>query len=305
MNFGKAISNIRRNKHISIQQTTNNTITKSSYNRFVNGETQPSVNSFLTLLQNLHVSFEEFLYISRGYKPDYFNEIAMQIRDATITRNIPLMQEIHATISTYAQQNPHNQTYLHLKCVTTLILNSLQNEPLDQEAQKVLLNYLLKCDVWTHYEHTLFNSVIFIFDPSAVNAMEKRIIRNLDSYELMHIYGNESFRSLCVILAFDISHQDLMSAIKVVSKLANFSLHGDMLFEKTLYKLFSGIVFLLSGQSIGLQNIKEAIQIMQLTDSKDYLKAALAFIKDVCQIYDFHDERLSQLIKTSYQKLDQ
>lgn len=304
MDFGKAISNIRRNKHISIQQITNNTITKSSYNRFVNGETQPSVNSFLTLLKNLHVSFEEFLYISRGYKPDYFNEIAMQIRDATITRNIPLMQEIHATISTYAQQNPHNQTYLHLKCVTTLILNSLQNEPLDQESKKVLLDYLLKCDVWTHYEHTLFNSVIFIFDPSAVNAMEKRIIRNLDSYELMHIYGNESFRSLCVILAFDISHQDLMSAIKVVSKLANFSLHGDMLFEKTLYKLFSGIVFLLSGQSIGLQNIKEAIQIMQLTDSKDYLKATFAFIKDVCQIYDFHDEGLAQLLKEGYQKLD-
>ena len=304
MDFGKAISNIRRNKHISIQQITNNTITKSSYNRFVNGETQPSVNSFLTLLKNLHVSFEEFLYISRGYKPDYFNEIAMQIRDATITRNIPLMQEIHATISTYAQQNPHNQTYLHLKCVTTLILNSLQNEPLDQESKKVLLDYLLKCDVWTHYEHTLFNSVIFIFDPSAVNAMEKRIIRNLDSYELMHIYGNESFRSLCVILAFDISHQDLMSAIKVVSKLANFSLHGDMLFEKTLYKLFSGVVFLLSGQSIGLQNIKEAIQIMQLTDSKDYLKATFAFIKDVCQIYDFHDEGLAQLLKEGYQKLD-
>ena len=257
MDFGKAISNIRRNKHISIQQITNNTITKSSYNRFVNGETQPSVNSFLTLLQNLHVSFEEFLYISRGYKPDYFNEIAMQIRDATITRNIPLMQEIHATISTYAQQNPNNQTYLHLKCVTTLILNSLQNEPLDQESKKVLLDYLLKCDVWTHYEHTLFNSVIFIFDPSAVNAMEKRIIRNLDSYELMHIYGNESFRSLCVILAFDISHQDLMSAIKVVSKLANFSLHGDMLFEKTLYKLFSGIVFLLSGQSMGCKISKK------------------------------------------------
>lgn len=304
MDFGKAISNIRRNKHISIQQITNNTITKSSYNRFVNGETQPSVNSFLTLLQNLHVSFEEFLYISRGYKPDYFNEIAMQIRDATITRNIPLMQEIHATISTYAQQNPNNQTYLHLKCVTTLILNSLQNEPLDQESKKILLNYLLKCDVWTHYEHTLFNSVIFIFEPSAVNAMEKRIIRNLDSYELMHIYGNESFRSLCVILAFDISHQDLMAAIKVVSKLANFSLHADMLFEKTLYKLFSGIVFLLSGQSIGLQNIKEAIQIMQLTDSKDYLKATFAFIKDVCQIYNFHDEGLSQLLKEGYQKLD-
>ena len=304
MDFGKAISNIRRNKHISIQQITNNTITKSSYNRFVNCETQPSVNSFLTLLQNLHVSFEEFLYISRGYKPDYFNEIAMQIRDATITRNIPLMQEIHATISTYAQQNPNNQTYLHLKCVTTLILNSLQNEPLDQESKKILLNYLLKCDVWTHYEHTLFNSVIFIFEPSAVNAMEKRIIRNLDSYELMHIYGNESFRSLCVILAFDISHQDLMAAIKVVSKLANFSLHADMLFEKTLYKLFSGIVFLLSGQSIGLQNIKEAIQIMQLTDSKDYLKATFAFIKDVCQIYDFHDEGLAQLLKEDYQKLD-
>lgn len=305
MNFGKAISNIRKNKHISIQQITANTITKSSYNRFINGETQPSINSFLTLLQNLHVSFEEFLYISRGYKPDYFNEIAMQIRDATITRNISLLQEIHATISTYAQQEPNNQTYFHLQCVITLILNFLQDDPFDQTAKNTLLNYLSKCDVWTHYEHTLFNSVIFIFDPSAVNAMEKRIIRNLDSYELMHIYGNESFRSLCVILAFDISHQDLLSAIKVVSKLENFSLHKDMLFEKTLYKLFSGIVFLLSSQSIGLQNIKEAIQILQLTDSKGYLKAALTFIKEVCQTYHFRNTELSCLLKESYQKLNQ
>lgn len=305
MNFGKAISNIRKNKHISIQQITANTITKSSYNRFINGETQPSINSFLTLLQNLHVSFEEFLYISRGYKPDYFNEIAMQIRDATITRNISLLQEIHATISTYAQQEPNNQTYFHLQCVTTLILNFLQDDPFDQTAKNTLLNYLLKCDVWTHYEHTLFNSIIFIFDPSAVNAMEKRIIRNLDSYELMHIYGNESFRSLCVILAFDISHQDLLSAIKVVSKLENFSLHEDMLFEKTLYKLFSGIVFLLSSQSIGLQNINEAIQILQLTDSKGYLKAALTFIKEVCQTYHFRNTELSCLLKESYQKLNQ
>lgn len=257
------------------------------------------------MLQNLHVSFEEFLYISRGYKPDYFNEIAMQIRDATITRNISLLQEIHATISTYAQQEPNNQTYFHLQCVTTLILNFLQDDPFDQTAKNTLLNYLLKCDVWTHYEHTLFNSVIFIFDPSAVNAMEKRIIRNLDSYELMHIYGNESFRSLCVILAFDISHQDLLSAIKVVSKLENFSLHEDMLFEKTLYKLFSGIVFLLSSQSIGLQNIKEAIQILQLTDSKGYLKAALTFIKEVCQTYHFRNTELSCLLKESYQKLNQ
>lgn len=304
MNFGKAISNIRKNKHISIQQITANTITKSSYNRFINGETQPSINSFLTLLQNLHVSFEEFLYISRGYKPDYFNEIAMQIRDATITRNISLLQEIHATISTYAQQEPNNQTYFHLQCVTTLILNFLQDDPFDQTAKNTLLNYLLKCDVWTHYEHTLFNSVIFIFDPSAVNAMEKRIIRNLDSYELMHIYGNESFRSLCVILAFDISHQDLLSAIKVVSKLENFSLHEDMLFEKTLYKLFSGIVFLLSGQSVGLQNIKEAIQILQLTDSRGYLKATFTFIKEVCQIYHFHSTELSHLLKEGHQKMN-
>lgn len=304
MDFGKAISNIRKNKHISIRQITDNTITKSSYNRFINGETQPSIDSFLIMLQNLHVSFEEFLYIARGYKPDYFNELAMEIRDATITRNVTLMQEIHATISTYAIENPNNQTYLHLKCVTTLILNYLQKEPLDQNAKDTLLNYLLHCDVWTHYEHTLFNSAIFIFEPSAINAMEKRIIRNLDSYELMHIYGNESFRTLCVILAFDIYQKDLSSAIKVISKLANFSLNADMFFEKTLYKLFSGTVFLLSGQSIGIQNIKDAIQIMILTESKSYLKAAINFIRDVTHIYHFHNDELTQLLKDAKHKLD-
>lgn len=296
MNYGKTISNIRKHKHISIEQVTHETITKSSYTRFVEGKTQPSINNFVKLLENLHVNFEEFLYINRGFKPDYFNEMGDEIRKATLRMNVEKLQEIHDTFAVYHQQEPDHEIYHHFECITQLILNFIRHEPYDEAAKQVILDYLLKCDIWTHYEHNMFNSVIFIFSVDAVKAMESRIIKNLDKYQLMHAFGNESFRTLIVMLAYYIRHRDLLAAIKVISKLSSIELQPNMIFEKTLYKFYSGVVFILSKQENGYDNIKTALETMKLTEAHEYLYAMVLSLERLFDTYDFESKRLREII---------
>ncbi len=295
MNFGKTVSNIRKNKHMSIDEVTNSTITKSSYSRFVEGKTQPSIANFITILNNLHVNFEEFLYIDRGFRPDFLSEMSEKIKKNALLQDLRNLEELNHTFAVYHQQDPQNTVYYHFQCITKLIINFLKGKPLDQKSAQTIHDYLMQCEIWTHYEHTLFNSVIFTFDVSTVQAMEKRIIKNLDNYQLMHEYGNESFRTMIVMLGFYIRKKDLMAAIRIVSKLSNFQLESFMIFEKNLYKLFSGIVFMLSNQENGIENIGVALEVFKLTNCKEYLCGSLTFLKRIAEIYDYHHPKLDEI----------
>lgn len=296
MSFGKTIQSIRRNKHISIDQVTNETITKSSYSRFVTGKTQPSINNFLTILNNLHVNFEEFLYIDRGYRPDFIAETSEKIRQYALKNNITKIQKIYQTLSVYHKEEPNNVVYLHLQCVSRLILDCLQRKTLDPRSRKIIHEYLMNCEIWTHYEHTLFKSTIFIFDVKTVQAMEKRIIKNLDNYQLMHEYGNESFRTMIIMLSFFIYNKQLKPAIDIITKLNDFHLEMFMIFEKNLYKLFSGTVFMLTNQPNGIDDIYSALKVFELTDCKDYLVASIVFIKNIIKLYDFHNSKIDKIL---------
>lgn len=63
MNYGETISIIRKSKNISVQDTINGVMSRASFERLSNDRTQTSVSNFVKLLSNLHVSFEEFMYI--------------------------------------------------------------------------------------------------------------------------------------------------------------------------------------------------------------------------------------------------
>lgn len=64
MNTYEAISFLRKNKNISISETIGNSLSKSSYYRYVNGKSDLYSENLLGILGNLHVSLEEvFLYV--------------------------------------------------------------------------------------------------------------------------------------------------------------------------------------------------------------------------------------------------
>lgn len=295
MSFGKTISNIRKSKHLSIDQVTNSTITKSSYSRFIEGKTQPSINNFLTILDNLHINFEEFLFIERGFCPNFFNKINAEIHLASIKQDIGKLEDLKHTLKVYHQEDPKATEYYHLECVITLILNNLKGQAYDPTSKKVIYNYLMSCDLWTHYEHTLFKNVIFIFNVDTIKAMEKSIIKNLDNYQLFHEYGNESFRTMSIMLGFYIHKKDLMAAIRIITKLANVHLEPSMVFEKNVYQLCTGIVFMLSNQKSGFEKIKTALKVFEFTDAKEYLYASVVYLKQISNIYNFHHPKLDEI----------
>ncbi|MEE6670904.1 helix-turn-helix domain-containing protein [Limosilactobacillus fermentum] len=67
MKYGPTILDIRKAKKISLKNLLQDQMTPSSYSCFVDGKTETSVNNFVALLENLNVTFDEYLYINNGY----------------------------------------------------------------------------------------------------------------------------------------------------------------------------------------------------------------------------------------------
>ncbi|MCT3441845.1 XRE family transcriptional regulator, partial [Limosilactobacillus fermentum] len=75
MKYGPTISDIRKAKKISLKNLLQDQMTPSSYSRFVDGKTETSVNNFVALLENLNVTFDEYLYINNGYQNSRYDQL--------------------------------------------------------------------------------------------------------------------------------------------------------------------------------------------------------------------------------------
>lgn len=58
MEIYEAVATLRKDKNIKIEEAIGNSMSRASFNRYINGKTD-LYTSFLELLEKLHVSLEE------------------------------------------------------------------------------------------------------------------------------------------------------------------------------------------------------------------------------------------------------
>ncbi|MGX5376941.1 Rgg family transcriptional regulator [Ligilactobacillus sp. LYQ135] len=269
-NYGETISSMRKAKNIKVNKLINGIMSSSTYVRFISGEAQTSVNNFISLLENLHISFDEFKYIDDGYQPDVIQNLMLSIREAVVKDDVAKLKEYLEQVKTRQQMEVDNQELEHVKCALKLTINRLQHESYDEVAKKTIINYLSTCEIWTHYELALFNNCIFIFDIEQIKTFSKRVVRNLERYQNMRVYGSESFRVLVNIMMIYISKGTLNDIVETLIKMNHFKLESDMLFEKNLRLYFNGLVQLIQKKQEGIKQVKKALNIFELLDAKQY-----------------------------------
>lgn len=96
--WGKTISYIRKNKNIPIKQVIGEKITRSAYSRFASGQTNTSIDNFFFFMKNLHINFEEFIYIQNKYELDKYQKLLKKAQVATHQKNIKELEKIKKTI---------------------------------------------------------------------------------------------------------------------------------------------------------------------------------------------------------------
>lgn len=268
MKYGPTILDIRKAKKISLKNLLQDQMTPSSYSRFVDGKTETSVNNFVALLENLNVTFDEYLYINNGYQNSRYDQLYRKLTTALKADDAPAL----------------------------IVLNHVQGDPLNPTARENLVKYLINCETWTHYEIMIFYNFIFIFDVETVIVIQKRLIRVISRYDNLRLYGSEPFRTLVKITMFYLEHGKVLEALESLMDLRDFDIQEEFLFERTMYKFVAGETYTITNTN-RIKAIDDALNIFQAAGSTHQVNRLVDHIKLVVKANQFHNDDFDALIE--------
>lgn len=296
MKYGPTISDIRKAKKISLKNLLQDQMTPSSYSRFVDGKTETSVNNFVALLENLNVTFDEYLYINNGYQNSRYDQLYRKLTTALKADDAPALIVLVNQINAFAQSSPDNLRMKNLLDMAMFTLNHVQGDPLNPTAREDLVKYLINCETWTHYEIMIFYNFIFIFDVETMIVIQKRLIRVISRYDNLRLYGSEPFRTLVKITMFYLEHGKVLEALESLMDLRDFDIQEEFLFERTMYKFVAGETYTITNTN-RIKAIDDTLNIFQAAGSTHQVNRLVDHMKLVVKANHFHNDDFDALIE--------
>ncbi|HFD5205610.1 TPA: quorum-sensing system transcriptional regulator RopB/Rgg1 [Streptococcus pyogenes] len=258
MEIGETVEFIRHSKNISIKQVCGDYLTRQTYYRFIKNNLDISSKKLLYILDNLNVNVDEFLFISNNFK-QYKEFIDMDTAKHYFEcRNIEGLNHI---LDSYKDSKSTKEK--NLFALVKVLLATLTEEDCLTER-----TYLFNIETWSHYETVLFNNCMFIFESCFIEMVFSKVILNLDKYNTLRYYGNESIRMFVNMLILFIQRQEYDKASEILAKIEDYQLNDDCLYERCCVSFFDGIIGLINGKEGAEQKCVQILEIFQLLNCK-------------------------------------
>lgn len=279
MVLSKTIAKIRKEKNLTVNDLIRDNMSKSSYNRFAAGKADIHSHYFIELLKRLHVTLTELEYIDRGYVPKDINIYLSRIkkffnkRDANALKGIIKILE-----SEYSKI--HNTEYQHLIGLCEILIARLNHYKLDMN-QNILYRYLINTSSWTRYEIILFNNSLFYIGPETLSILLSNALKHVHELDDLNPQVVEGFRLLSNAIISLLYQQEPTLALYYISKLEEFQVKEEHVYERILLLFFKGIRKKLEGYS-EIEYNKEfnklyfILDVLQMEEQKRIFKNAIA-----------------------------
>ncbi|VTS16810.1 transcriptional activator, Rgg/GadR/MutR family, domain-containing protein [Streptococcus porcinus] len=275
MELGETVEFIRHSKNIPIKQVCGDYLTRQTYHRFIKNNLDISSTKLLYILDNLNVNVDEFLFISNNFKR------YQEFIDMDTAKHYFENQDttgLHQILTSYKDSKSTKEK--NLFALVKVLLAMLTNEDCLKE-RLYLSNYLVNIETWSHYETVLFNNCMFIFDSNFIEIIFSKVILNLDKYNTLRCYGNESIRMFVNMLILFIQRQEYQKAAEILAQIKNYSLNEDCLYERCCITFFEGIIDIIHGKEGAERKCEKILQVFELLNCKTIHKMFKAYLKDI------------------------
>lgn len=277
MKTGEALEFIRKNKNISLKQVCGNHLSRATYYRIAHDKTDTTSTNLKNILDNLHVTSNEFYYIANNFKQDKLNIDMSKVRLFFEKKDMGSLQRLSEE---YEKLQEENQAYLHMYCLVEILKAKLCHST-NPSSEQILHDYLINIETWTHYETILFNNCMFIFSSEFIEVTISKALQNLTRYSSLRTYGSESFRMLINVLILFIDRKEVTKANDILDRLKSEPMKNDFLFEKVCLKFFDNILLFISGKSKNLEVVQKAIDILIFLESNDIADMFASYLENI------------------------
>lgn len=253
---GKTIRIIRKSKNIKSKDLYHNIVSRSFYSKFEKGNCDTTTTIFFEILENLPISFEEFMYIHNNHTAPLHVYFCNRFHFAFLSNDISTMKSISEGLDLIIDEQ---KSLTHLSLTLHLLINKKENKEIDASLADPLKDYLLNCQIWSYYELTLFTNILFIFDIELVDVLIDRALLNIHKFRHLNREHMGTVMLLFNLISLNINHNRIPIAKIYLAKLKKVQLRPNAMFEKNIILFIEGIVLKKSAILNGDAMIKRAL----------------------------------------------
>lgn len=282
MKLGETVEKIRYEKNIPVKELIGDRMSKSTYSRFINNKTFLGTDSYLFLIDQLHMTFAMFLQLYTDFfelKYDYtILNHCLELKQVYRLSNLLKKWQLKMGRLSKAEE-------LFLKTVEITLMD-LQDETIEGSQIEELNQTYKQFSYWTDYNLKSLKSTMHLLDTEKVIQYTKQIITAIDDIEgnLVH---EEVFYVLGRVFTRCLS-EGLTSEARTVYESLRRMYISQYDLGKQGYSIFyeglANIIFL--GIHENVRMINDAIEFFKLLDMDYRVKDFSSIYKELSQHYE-------------------
>ena len=274
--LGKTLRQIRNQKNMSIDDIIGDVISKSQISRFELGYSEITATTLIAILDNLHVTLEEFnqLNPTKTQTTQFLQSIPDLIESAELGDL--------AYLSNYLHRHHSSLSPLEITMIKAMMATiDPQYAPSPEEISH-FTDYLFSLDLWTNYEIVLLGNSISILTTETIYQLTLSTIKlflnpktSITNRSMVIQLANRTFLKC-------IEEKEITKA-RVLEKEIPILLQQDHLYyEKNVFLYLQGYLQTVDGKKSGFEQMKNAIQVFSLVKEET-----------LAQIYEKHYQNIT------------
>lgn len=264
--LGAVFKNLRTNRHISLKQLSDDTVSISQLSRFERGESDISVSKFLTALDKMNVEVREFIDAANNYQQTEQIKFMSALIPLEYERNIAGFKRMMAEEEAKFKAHPDVYRYhLNVILLQSFVCKCDESVPFPKEYVDQITDYLFTTEDWNIYELILIGNTYLFIDVPVLHRMGQEILKRQEYYSEIGTQKN-----LVVITLLNIwetcLHRGYVETAHFYEENIQPLLQDETdMYKRTIYLFLSGYQFYLEDKmEAGVEKMQNAIHIFEM-----------------------------------------
>ena len=265
-NLGKVFREFRISKNYSLKEAAGEACSTSQLSRFELGESDLAASRFFEILDNIHVTLENFMDKARNFQHHEHVSLMAQIIPLYYSNDIAGFQKLQREQLEKAKSST-NPLYFELNWILLqgLICQRDASYSMKQIDLDKVADYLFKIEEWTMYELILFGNLYSFYDVEYVTRLGREVMEREEFYQVIGRH-----RKLVLILALNCYQHCLENfafenASYFEAYVEKIIGNGIKLYERNIFHYLKGFSLYQKGQcKEGCKQMQEVMRIFDL-----------------------------------------
>ena len=265
-NLGKVFREFRISKNYSLKEAAGEACSTSQLSRFELGESDLAASLFFEILDNIHVTIENFMDKARNFQHHEHVGLMAQIIPLYYSNDISGFQKLQEEQFEKAKSST-NPLYFELNWILLqgLICQRDASFTMKQGDLNKVADYLFQTDEWTMYELILFGNLYSFYDVDYVARLGREVMEREEFYQeigrhrkLVLILALNCYQYCLEHLAFENASYFEAYIVKIIGK-------SIKLYERNVFHFLKGFaLYQKEGKKEGCKQMQEAMNIFDV-----------------------------------------